>query len=339
MAKQKQSTPTKVQYSKEQYFTWYESMMLQRKFEEKAGQLYGQQKIRGFCHLYIGQEACSTGAASALTKDDKWITAYRDHGFPLALGTSPNAVMAELFGKATGTTKGKGGSMHIFDKERNFMGGHGIVGAQIPMGAGIAFAEKYKKTGHLCICYFGDGAVRQGALHEAFNMAMNWKLPVIFVVENNGYAMGTSVARTSNVRELYTIGEAYDMPAEPVDGMDVEAIHEAVGRAADRARAGNGPTFLEFKTYRFRGHSMSDPQKYRTKEEVEEYKRRDPIEMVRHSILDKGFATETDLEAIDEKIKGVVAESVKFADESPYPDASEIYNDNYVEPNYPYIVD
>jgi pyruvate dehydrogenase E1 component alpha subunit len=314
-------------------------MMLQRKFEEKAGQLYGQQKIRGFCHLYIGQEACSSGAVSALTKDDKWITAYRDHGFPLALGTSPNAIMAELFGKATGTTKGKGGSMHIFDKEHNFMGGHGIVGAQIPMGAGIAFAEKYKKTGHLCICYFGDGAVRQGALHEAFNMAMTWKLPVIFVVENNGYAMGTSVARTSNVRELYTIGEGYDMPAEPVDGMDVEAIHEAVGRAADRARAGEGPTFLEFKTYRFRGHSMSDPQKYRTKEEVEEYKRRDPIEMVRHTILDKGLATETDLEAIDEKIKGIVAESVKFAEESPFPNAAEIYTDIYVESDYPFIKD
>jgi pyruvate dehydrogenase E1 component alpha subunit len=339
MAKQKQSTPTKVQYSKDQYMTWYESMMLQRKFEEKAGQLYGQQKIRGFCHLYIGQEACSSGAVSALTKDDKWITAYRDHGFPLALGTSPNAIMAELFGKATGTTKGKGGSMHIFDKEHNFMGGHGIVGAQIPMGAGIAFAEKYKKTGHLCICYFGDGAVRQGALHEAFNMAMTWKLPVIFVVENNGYAMGTSVARTSNVRELYTIGEGYDMPAEPVDGMDVEAIHEAVGRAADRARAGEGPTFLEFKTYRFRGHSMSDPQKYRTKEEVEEYKRRDPIEMVRYSILEKGFATESDLEAIDEKIKGIVAESVKFAEDSAFPDAAEIYTDIYVEADYPFIKD
>jgi pyruvate dehydrogenase E1 component alpha subunit len=339
MAKQKPSTPTKVQYSKDQYMTWYESMMLQRKFEEKAGQLYGQQKIRGFCHLYIGQEACSTGAVSALTKDDKWITAYRDHGFPLALGTSPQAIMAELYGKATGTTKGKGGSMHIFDKEHNFMGGHGIVGAQIPMGAGIAFAEKYKKTGHLCICFFGDGAVRQGALHEAFNMAMTWKLPVIFVVENNGYAMGTSVARTSNVRELYTLGEGYDMPAEPVDGMDVEAIHEAVGRAADRARAGDGPTFLEFKTYRFRGHSMSDPQKYRTKEEVEEYKRRDPIEMVRHTILDKGLATETDLEAIDEKIKGIVADSVKFAEDSPFPDASEIYTDMYVESDYPFIKD
>ncbi len=335
----KKATPTKVKYSKEQYLTWYESMTLQRKFEEKAGQLYGQQKIRGFCHLYIGQEACSSGAVSALTKDDKWITAYRDHGFPLALGTSPQAIMAELYGKATGTTKGKGGSMHIFDKEHNFMGGHGIVGAQIPMGAGIAFAEKYKKTGHLCICFFGDGAVRQGALHEAFNMAMTWKLPVIFVVENNGYAMGTSVARTSNVRELYTIGEGYDMPAEPVDGMDVEAIHEAVGRAAERARAGDGPTFLEFKTYRFRGHSMSDPQKYRTKEEVEEYKRRDPIEMVRHTILDKQLATEADLEAIDEKIKIVVADSVQFAEASPWPDASEIYTDMYVESDYPFIKD
>jgi pyruvate dehydrogenase E1 component alpha subunit len=339
MAKEKKATPTKVTHSREQYLYWYESMMLQRKFEEKAGQLYGQQKIRGFCHLYIGQEACSSGSASALTKDDKWITAYRDHGFPLALGTSPNAIMAELFGKATGTTKGKGGSMHIFDKEHNFMGGHGIVGAQIPMGAGIAFAEKYKKTGHLCICYFGDGAVRQGALHEAFNMAMTWKLPVIFVVENNGYAMGTSVARTSNVRELYTIGEAYDMPSEAVDGMDVEAIHEAVARAAARARADEGPTFLEFKTYRYRGHSMSDPQKYRTKEEVEEYKRRDPIEMVKHTMLVNKVVTEDELAAIDAKIKGQVEESVKFAEESPWPDASELFTDVYVEPNYPYIMD
>ena len=339
MATKAKTTPQKVQYSKEQYMYWYESMLLQRKFEEKAGQLYGQQKIRGFCHLYIGQEACSSGAASALTKDDKWITAYRDHGFPLALGTSPKAVMAELFGKATGTTKGKGGSMHIFDKEHNFIGGHGIVGAQIPMGAGIAFAEKYNKTGNVCICFFGDGAVRQGALHEAFNMAMTWKLPVIFVVENNGYAMGTSVARTSNVRELYTIGESYDMPAEPVDGMNVEAIHEAVGRAAARARSGEGPTFLEFKTYRYRGHSMSDPQKYRTKEEVEEYKRRDPIEMVRYTMLENKIATEVELDAFDDKIKEIVAESVKFAEDSPFPDISEIYTDMYVEPNYPFIKD
>ncbi|TAE40468.1 MAG: pyruvate dehydrogenase (acetyl-transferring) E1 component subunit alpha [Runella slithyformis] len=339
MAKDKKVAPEKVKHAKERYMYWYESMMLQRKFEEKAGQLYGQQKIRGFCHLYIGQEACSSGAYSALTKDDKWITAYRDHGIPLALGTDPKAVMAELYGKATGTTKGKGGSMHIFDKERNFIGGHGIVGAQIPMGAGIAFAEKYNKTTNLCICFFGDGAVRQGALHEAFNMAMTWKLPVIFVVENNGYAMGTSVERSSNVRELYTIGEGYDMPSEPVDGMDVEAVHEAVSRAAARARAGEGPTFLEFKTYRYRGHSMSDPQKYRTKEEVEEYKKRDPIEMVKDTMLENGIATEEELAAIDAQIKVMVEESVQFAENSPWPAAEEAFTDNYLQADYPFIMD
>jgi pyruvate dehydrogenase E1 component alpha subunit len=339
MATKTKMTPAKTTHPKERYMFWYESMQLQRKFEEKAGQLYGQQKIRGFCHLYIGQEACSSGGVTALTKDDKWITAYRDHGIPLALGTDPNAIMAELYGKATGTTKGKGGSMHIFDKEHNFVGGHGIVGAQIPLGAGIAFAEKYNKTKNLCICLFGDGAVRQGALHEAFNMAMTWKLPVIFVVENNGYAMGTSVNRTSNVTDLYTIGEAYDMPSEPVDGMDVEAVHEAVSRAAERARNGEGPTFLEFKTYRYRGHSMSDPQKYRTKEEVEEYKKRDPIEMVKDKMLTNGIATEEELAAIDAKIKLQVEESVKFAEESPWPNASEIFTDIYVQEDYPFIMD
>ncbi len=336
MAATKEKAP-KVKYSKETYMYWYESMYLQRKFEEKAGQLYGQQKIRGFCHLYIGQEACSSGAVSALTKDDKWITAYRDHGHPLALGTDPNRIMAELYGKETGTTKGKGGSMHIFDKEKNFIGGHGIVGAQIPLGAGIAFAEKYKGTQNLCMCYFGDGAVRQGALHEAFNMAMTWKLPVIFIVENNGYAMGTSVARTSNVRELYTIGESYDMPAEPVDAMDVEMVHEAVKRAADRARSGEGPTFLEFKTYRFRGHSMSDPQKYRSKDEVEEWKSRDPLELCRHRILTNGIATEAELEEIDNKVKAQVEEAVKFAEESPYPKAETAFEDIYVQADYPFL--
>ncbi|RFS15849.1 pyruvate dehydrogenase (acetyl-transferring) E1 component subunit alpha [Emticicia sp. C21] len=336
MAATKEKAP-KVKYSKETYMYWYESMYLQRKFEEKAGQLYGQQKIRGFCHLYIGQEACSSGAVSALTKDDKWITAYRDHGHPLALGTDPNKIMAELYGKETGTTKGKGGSMHIFDKEVNFIGGHGIVGAQIPLGAGIAFAEKYKGTQNLCMCYFGDGAVRQGALHEAFNMAMTWKLPVIFIVENNGYAMGTSVARTSNVRELYTIGESYDMPAEPVDAMDVEMVHEAVKRAADRARAGEGPTFLEFKTYRFRGHSMSDPQKYRTKDEVEEWKSRDPLELVKDRILKNGIATEAELEEIDNRVKAKVEESVKFAEESPFPKAETAFDDIYVQSDYPFL--
>jgi pyruvate dehydrogenase E1 component alpha subunit len=335
----KAESPANPEFPKETYLTWYEQMTLMRKFEDKAGQLYGQQKIKGFCHLYIGQEACVAGAVSALEVGDKYITAYRDHAHPLALGTSPNAVMAELFAKATGCSKGKGGSMHMFDKEHNFLGGHGIVGAQVPMGAGIAFAEKYNKTGKLCICYMGDGAVRQGALHEAFNMAMLWKLPVIFVVENNGYAMGTSVQRTSNVTELYTIGEAYDMPSEPVNAMNVEDVHHAVARAAERARAGEGPTFLEFKTYRYKGHSMSDPAKYRTKEEVEDYRHRDTIEAVRHTILQNQMATEEELNAIDEKVKAQVQESVEFAENSPYPTADELYHDVYVQADYPYIHD
>lgn len=332
-------TKEKNEFSKETYLFWYESMQLMRKFEEKSGQLYGMQKIRGFCHLYIGQEACASGAVSALTKDDKWITAYRDHGHPLALGTDPRAIMAEMYGKSTGTTKGKGGSMHIFDKAHNFMGGHGIVGAQVPLGAGIAFAEKYNKTKNVCMCYMGDGAVRQGAFHEALNLAMLWKLPVIFVIENNGYAMGTSVKRSSNVTELYTLAEAYDMPAEPVDAMSVEAVHISVAKAAERARAGEGPSLLEFRTYRYKGHSMSDPQKYRTKEEVEEYKQRDPVESVKATILEKKLATDKDLEAIDAKIAAIVEESVKFAEESPYPDASEALTDIYEQADYPFTID
>ncbi|MBX2952890.1 MAG: pyruvate dehydrogenase (acetyl-transferring) E1 component subunit alpha [Leadbetterella sp.] len=333
----KSKEAAKVKYSKEQYIYWYDSMVLQRKFEEKAGQLYGQQKIRGFCHLYIGQEACSSGSVSALKKGDKYITAYRDHGHPLALGTDPSKIMAELYGKVTGTTKGKGGSMHIFDKEVGFVGGHGIVGAQIPLGAGLGFAEKYKGTDNLCICYFGDGAIRQGAFHEALNMAMTWKIPVIFVVENNGYAMGTSVARTSNVRELYTLGEAFDIPSEAVDAMDVEIVHEAVSRAAERARKGEGPTFLEFKTYRYRGHSMSDPQKYRTKEEVAEWKMRDPIELIKDRILTGKIATQEELDAIDERVKKQVDEAVKFAEESPWPKPEEAFEDIYVQADYPFV--
>ena len=333
------ATKEKTSFSKETYLFWYESMVLMRKFEERTGQLYGQQKIRGFCHLYIGQEACAAGAVSALTKDDKWITAYRDHAHPLILGTDPKAVMAELFAKETGISKGKGGSMHIFDKEHNFFGGHGIVGAQIPLGAGIAFAEKYNKTKNLCVCSMGDGAVRQGAFHEALNLAMLWKLPVIFVIENNGYAMGTSVKRTSNVTDLYTLGEAYDMPSEAVDAMSVEAVHLAVARAAERARKGDGPTLLEFRTYRYKGHSMSDPAKYRSKEEVEEYKQRDPVEVVRKTILANKMATEKDLEAIDQKVNAQVEESVKFAEESNYPDPSEAFKDVYMQTDYPYILD
>lgn len=339
MAKKTAATKSKVKYSKETYTFWYESMLLMRRFEEKAGQLYGQQKIRGFCHLYIGQEACASGAISALTKDDKWITAYRCHAHPLGLGTDPGAVMAELFGKATGTTKGKGGSMHIFDKEKNFMGGHGIVGAQIPMGLGMGFAEKYKGTKNLAICYMGDGAVRQGAFHEALNLAMLYKTPVIFVIENNGYAMGTAVKRSSNVEDLSTLGESYDMPSFAVDGMNVEAVHEAVAEAADRARRGDGPTLLEMRTYRYKGHSMSDPQKYRTKEEVEEYKQRDPMEQVLATIKENNILTEEEIEEIVKSVKQKVTDAVKFAEESPWPDGQDAFKDVYIQEDYPFVME
>jgi len=337
--KAKTKTTAKAKFTKETYLTWYESMQMMRKFEEKAGQLYGQQKIRGFCHLYIGQEACVAGAVSALERGDKYITAYRDHAHPLALGSDPKAIMAELFGKETGVSKGKGGSMHMFDRENNFFGGHGIVGGQVPLGAGIAFAEKYNKTGKLCICYMGDGAVRQGAFHEALNLAMTWKLPAIFVIENNGYAMGTSVSRTSNVTDLANLGDAYHMPSQAVDAMSVEDVHNAIEIAAARARKGEGPTLLEFKTYRYKGHSMSDPAKYRTKEEVEQYKERDPIEQVRKVLLTQKMATEADLEKIDNEIKAKVAECVKFAEESNYPDPKEAFRDVYVQEDYPFIMD
>ena len=338
-AKTQTKAPSKTKFTRETYLNWYETMQLMRKFEEKAGQLYGQQKIKGFCHLYIGQEACVAGAVSALERGDKYITAYRDHAHPIALGSDPKAIMAELYGKETGISKGKGGSMHMFDKENNFFGGHGIVGGQVPLGAGIAFAEKYNKTGKLCMCYMGDGAVRQGAFHEALNLAMTWKLPVIFVIENNGYAMGTSVQRTSNVTDLSKLADSYLMPAQAVDAMSAEEVHKAVEVAAARARKGDGPTLLEFRTYRYKGHSMSDPAKYRTKEELEEYKQRDPIEHVRVAILKNKFATEKDIERINEKIKKVVEECVQFAEESNYPDPSEIYKDVYVQEDYPYIMD
>lgn len=314
-------------------------MMLVRRFEEKAAQLYGQQKIRGFCHLYIGQEAIVAGMVTALTPEDKVITAYRDHGHALALGVTPDAVMAELYGKATGCSGGKGGSMHMFSKEHNFVGGHGIVGGQIPLGAGIALAEQYNGTKNLCICFFGDGAVRQGALHETFNMAMLWKLPVIFVCENNEYAMGTSVDRTTNVHDIFHIGKAYDMPSFQIDGMKCETVHDAIAQAADRARSGEGPTFLEIKTYRYRGHSMSDPASYRTKEEVNEYKLKDPLETTKATILAAGMATEAELEQMEDEIMKAVNASVDFAENSPYPDASELFMDMYAEDNYPYIVD
>jgi pyruvate dehydrogenase E1 component alpha subunit len=328
-----------VKFGKETYTKWFEEMLLMRRFEEKSAQLYGQQKIKGFCHLYIGQEAVVAGTMSAVTSDDKIITAYRDHAHALGCGISANAVMAELFGKIDGCSKGKGGSMHMFSKEHNFYGGHGIVGGQIPLGAGIAFAEQYNGTKNVCVCFMGDGAVRQGALNEAFNMAMLWKLPVIFVCENNGYAMGTSVQRTTNMLDIHKIGEAFDMPNAAVDGMTVEAVHDAMDIAVNRARKGDGPTFLEIRTYRYRGHSMSDPAKYRTKEEVEDYKNQDPIEKVKATILSNKWLTEKQFEEIEEKIEKIVAESVEFAENSPLPDADEIYKDVYAEANYPFIMD
>lgn len=326
-------------FSKETYLQWYESMLLMRKFEEKAGQLYIQQKIRGFCHLYIGQEALVAGAVSAITKDDNMITAYRDHAHPIGLGMEPKYVMAELYGKKTGCTKGKGGSMHMFDKELNFFGGHGIVGGQIPLGAGIAFADKYKGNKNVTLCYMGDGAVRQGAFHEALNMAMNWKLPVIFIIENNNYAMGTSVERVSNVTELVDLADSYKMPKEQVNGMSCEEVHYAIERAVNRGRAGDGPTLLEMRTYRYKGHSMSDPAKYRTKEELEEYKLLDPIDNVLHTIKKNKYATDSEIKKIEERVKAQVQESVDFAEESEYPDASELFEDVYTQSDYPFLKD
>ena len=310
-----------------------------RRFEEKAGQLYGMQKIRGFCHLYIGQEAVAAGTMTAIRDDDNMITAYRDHGLAIAKGITAKECMAELYGKATGCTKGKGGSMHFFSKEKRFFGGHGIVGGQIGLGAGIAFADQYNGNDRVTICYFGDGAARQGILHETFNMAMLWNLPVVFICENNKYAMGTSVERTSKTLEIAKLADAYDMPGDTVDGMSCEEVHKALERAVKRAREGGGPTLLDINTYRYRGHSMSDPAKYRTKEEVEEYKEKDPINVVLKTIMDNGWATEDEIEQINEKVKQEVQESVDFAEESPWPDDSEVYKDIYVEGDYPYITD
>lgn len=314
-------------------------MLLMRRFEEKCGQLYTMQKFGGFCHLYIGQEAVLAGMKSAIRDTDRVITAYRDHCHPLVLGVEPKYVMAELYGKTTGTSKGRGGSMHYFDKERNLFGGHGIVGGQIGLGAGIAFADKYKKNDNVTLTFFGDGAARQGILHETFNMAMTWKLPVIFLIENNNYAMGTSVARTSNVTEMHTMGESYDMPGVVVDGMSCEDVHNAIANACEHVRSGNGPILLDVQTYRYKGHSMSDPQKYRTKEEVESYKDQDPIEEVRKVILKNKFATEKTLEKWDDEIKAEVADAVKFAEESPLPSKEDIYEYIYSEPDYPFNED
>ncbi|MFM7474084.1 MAG: pyruvate dehydrogenase (acetyl-transferring) E1 component subunit alpha [Crocinitomicaceae bacterium] len=324
-------------FGKETYVKWYRDMLLIRKFEEKTGQLYIQQKFGGFCHLYIGQEAIAVGTASACRPTDKHMTAYRDHAHPIALGTDPRVLMAELYGRSTGCSKGKGGSMHFFDKSKNFMGGHGIVGAQIPMGAGVAFAEMYNGTENVAFVSMGDGAVRQGALHETFNMAMLWKIPVIFIIENNNYAMGTSVERTTNVNDLSKIGLSYEMPSKIVNGMSPEDVHNAIEEAANRARRGDGPTLLDIRTYRYKGHSMSDPQKYRSKEEVNQWMEKDPIEHCLEVITKNKWLSKKEVEEIEAWVKKEVDESVQFAENSPYPEAHEIYEDVYTQQDYPYI--
>ncbi|MEP0153116.1 pyruvate dehydrogenase (acetyl-transferring) E1 component subunit alpha [Pseudophaeobacter sp.] len=316
--------------SAEELTQYYRDMLLIRRFEEKAGQLYGMGLIGGFCHLYIGQEAVVVGLEAAAQEGDKRITSYRDHGHMLACGMDPNGVMAELTGREGGLSKGKGGSMHMFSKEKHFYGGHGIVGAQVPLGAGLAFADKYKDNGRVTFTYFGDGAANQGQVYETFNMAAIWDLPVVFVIENNQYAMGTAQARSTSTPDIYTRGEAFGIPGEAVDGMDVLAVKDASERATAHCRSGKGPYILEVKTYRYRGHSMSDPAKYRTREEVQKMRsERDPIEQVRDLLLTGKHATEEDLKAIDKEIKEVVNQSAEFARTSPEPALEELWTDIY----------
>ncbi|MFD0932476.1 pyruvate dehydrogenase (acetyl-transferring) E1 component subunit alpha [Psychroflexus salinarum] len=324
--------------TKKTYLKWYEDMLFWRKFEDKLAQVYIQQKVRGFLHLYNGQEAILAGALHVMDlKKDKMITAYRNHVQPIGMGVDPKRVMAELYGKKTGTSQGLGGSMHIFSKEHRFFGGHGIVGGQIPLGAGLAFADKYFNNNAVTLCFLGDGAARQGSLHETLNMATNWNLPVVFCVENNGYAMGTSVKRTSSHEDIWRLGLGYEMPCGPVDAMDPTKVAEALDEAITRARAGKGPTFLDLKTYRYRGHSMSDAQKYRTKDEVEEYQKIDPISKVKKILLDKKYATEDDIKKIDKSVKDKVSECEKFADESDFPDKNVMYDVVYEQEDYPFI--
>ena len=332
----KKKSAKKSKVDKETMLKWYTLMLRIRKFEERAGVMYGKQKIRGFFHVYIGQEAIAAGIDSALTKDDALVTAYRQHGIALMKGVSMNACMAELYGKETGAVKGKGGSMHFFSKEHRYFGGNGIVGAQIPIGAGIAFAEKYRGTDNLCVTMFGDGAARQGALYEAFNMAMTWKLPALFICENNQYAMGTSVERTSNVHDIYKVGSAFEMPSEEVDGMDPEAVHNAIAKAAAHIRAGKGPYFLEIKTYRYKGHSVSDPAKYRDKAELNEYKDLDPIKLMERRIVDGKHYDQEVIDNIKKEVKAEVDAAIEFAENSNYPDPSELFTDNYLQEDYPF---
>lgn len=316
---------------------WYEDMLFWRKFEDKSSALYIQQKIRGFLHLYNGQEGVLAGSVLAMEENDRMITAYRNHVQPIALGVEPEKIMAELMGKKTGTSNGKGGSMHMFSKEHNFFGGHGIVGGQIPLGAGLAFADQYNETGAVTLCYMGDGAVRQGSFHETMNLAMLWSLPVVFIIENNGYAMGTSVKRTSKQEELYKLGLGYDMPCEAMDGMDPREVYEIVQKAVDHARDGKGPSLLEARTYRYKGHSMSDAQPYRTKEEVAEYQKKDPIAIIKNVIEEKKYASKKELEEIEERVKDRLNECVKIADEADFPEPEDLYKGVYMQEDYPFI--
>lgn len=321
------------------YRNWYETMLRIRRFEERSLKMYSVNKIRGFLHVYIGQEAIAAAITTALRPTDPIVTAYRQHGIALCRGVSSSECMAELFGKETGVNKGKGGSMHFFSKEHFYFGGNGIVGAQIPIGTGIAFAEQYRNSENICLTMFGDGAARQGSLHESFNMAMTWKLPVLYVCENNYYAMGTSITRTSNVTDIYKLGSAYEMPSSWVDGMDVLKTHYAMAEAAAHVRSGKGPYLLEIKTYRYRGHSVSDPAKYRTAEELEGYKGKDPIEQLKHYVLEHKLLAQEELDKIDEAILQEIDAAEKFAEESAFPPASELYTDNYVQEDYPFIKD
>lgn len=326
-------------YSKAVYLQWYELMLRLRRFEERALLAYSQQDIRGFCHVYIGQEAIAAGIVTALRPEDAIVTGYRQHGIALSRGLTSRSCMAELYGKATGCVKGKGGSMHFFSKEHRYFGGNGIVGAQIPIGTGIAFAEKYRGTDLLCVTMFGDGAARQGALYESFNMAMTWKLPALYICENNQYAMGTSVERTSNVVELYEIGSAFDMPSEAVDGMNPESVHEALTRAAEHIRSGKGPYFLEINTYRYKGHSVSDPGTYRSKDELKSYMDIDPIKVLEAKIIDHKIASESEIQSIKDSVKAEIQDAAEFAANSPFPDPSGLWEDNYMQKDYPYIMD
>ena len=316
--------------SKDELLKFYREMLLIRRFEEKAGQLYGMGLIGGFCHLYIGQEAVVVGLEAAAEDGDKRITSYRDHGHMLACGMDPKGVMAELTGRGGGYSKGKGGSMHMFSREKHFYGGHGIVGAQVPLGAGLAFADKYKENGRVTFAYFGDGAANQGQVYETFNMAALWKLPVVFVIENNQYAMGTAQKRSTSTPDLHTRGEAFGIPGEIVDGMDVLAVKAASAKAVAHCRSGDGPYILEIKTYRYRGHSMSDPAKYRTRDEVQKMREeRDAIEHVRELLLQGKHASEDDLKAIDKEIKVIVNDAAEFAKESLEPALAELWTDIY----------